>query len=74
MSRAISHRVIKWFVILTCLIVVAVCGITTESLSVGKRGVVIGLGVDWHEKGYTVCAQMLHPPSRRRAWRNTSSR
>ena len=59
MKRTVTHRIIKWTVIAVCLAVVAICGVTTESLAVGKRGVVIGLGVDWHEKGYTVCAQML---------------
>lgn len=61
MKPRIYRRAVKWTVIAVCLLVVAVCGITTESLSVGKRGVVIGFGIDWHEKGYTVCAQMLQP-------------
>ena len=59
MKRLQFNRIFKWLVFLVCMVVVAICGVTTESLAVGKRGVVIGMGVDWHEKGYTVCAQML---------------
>lgn len=59
MKRPPRPTVYKWLVIALCVVVVAVCGYTTQSLSVGKRGIVIGLGVDWSEKGYTVCAQMM---------------
>lgn len=51
--------ILRWGTVLLCLVVVAVCGFTTESLSLSQRGVVIGLGIDLAEEGYTVSAQML---------------
>lgn len=59
MKTNTRNKVYKWLVIAVCVAVVAVCGITTESLAVTRRGIVIGLGVDGTDKGYTVCAQMM---------------
>ena len=57
--NAKKRKVYKWLLIALCLVVVAVGGHTTQSLSVTKRGVVIGMGLDRTEEGYLVSAQMM---------------
>lgn len=58
--KVATRRIIgKWLIVALCGVVVTVCGMTTESMSITKRGIVIGLSVDVTEKGYTVCAQMV---------------
>ena len=52
-------KLYRWGVIALCLVVAAVCGYTTQSLAVTKRGIVIGLGLDRQAEEYVVSVQMM---------------
>ena len=61
MKPARKWQILNWLGIAVCAVVVLVAGISTRSMSIAKRGIVIGVGIDRTDEGYRVCAQMMQP-------------